>query len=165
MPNYPPTKTVHNFQESLRRGKADEALLDRYFRKWYTVETIPVSIEQRIHADRLFIRPDGSQLTVEYKADHRADETGFLFLETVANDVSGAPGWVYSTQADRIVWLLPESGLIMSLPAVRLREAMPIFKWECREASSANPNYNSVGLIVPVSRVRRLCDWVDNVNA
>lgn len=160
----PTVPVIHDFYKSRAVGKAGEAILDGYFARWYSIEVIPPDIELRIHADRVFIRPDGSQRLVEYKTEHMASRTGRLFIEVVANDVSGAPGWIYTSQADVLVWYFPETGEIMAAPLQAVRDALPGWRGRFSEARAANPGYNSVGLLVPVSELRPLCEWTDIIN-
>lgn len=150
---------TYTFKDQLRAGKRGEAILDHYFSCWFRVETIPVEIEQRIHADRLFIDGEGQQFTVEYKTDFMGHKTGNLVVEVMSNDVTHAPGWIYACKADRLVWWMAGSGELFVFRMADLVKELPRWLAACRKVQIPNDGYHTVGLLVPIPEIARLATW------
>ena len=75
---------TYDFEKQFEIGTQHEQILDEYFQRYFWVE--PASRqEQRQGIDRWFQAPDGSWMSVEYKADMTAGRTGNAFIETISS--------------------------------------------------------------------------------
>lgn len=139
----------HDFQTKLLEGERWELALDNFFSKWYTIQ--PVDRQgQRAGVDRLWTRPDGSVLRIEYKADSVCWRTGNVFLEVVSVDTSGKTGWVWSSQADLLVYLMPQVGKAFLVEMAALRWAMGEWSWKYPTKTADNGTYRTHGVCVPI---------------
>lgn len=133
--------------------------LDAYFRAqgWQIDRT--TETEERIQClgDRHFRKPD-KHLYVEYKSGLQTAYTGNVFLETVSVDSQQKPGWVYTCQADYLMYaILPKSKILLFVPR-ELRERMEDLKARFREVPTGkgqNVGYKTWGLIVPLDYVEQ----------
>jgi hypothetical protein len=135
----------YNFLTQHQVGKSGEVFLDQWLQVSYQISDVSHEPKyQRSGIDRVLTKPDGTMLTVEYKVDATAKRTGNLFFETVSNDARNSPGWGWSSQADYIIFLIPEQEIIV-FETARLRALI----WEKRDqlCSKAIPNegYNTIG--------------------
>lgn len=143
---------VYTFGERLRAGSLGESILDMFFASWFDIESVTMA-EERRGIDRLFVgRKLDDPLAVELKTDTQAARTGNVFLETISVDREGKPGWVFTTQADALIYYMHEdgggTGLIFD-PA-DLRDS--VYGWTRRYdvKTATNRDYHSYGLLVPV---------------
>ena len=150
---------IYDFYTQLAKSKGDEHELDRLFSSWYQVEEIPLELEKAHDIDRLFIRPDGSQVSVEYKVDYKSDTTGNLAIELVSNDVVGTLGWAYSTKADMLVFYRSGDGEVIAVRTSMLRAMLPSLTAKYHKVYARNKSYRSVCLIIPTWEVKRLAEW------
>lgn len=147
------------------RGKQVEAFLDEYFR-WQGWQVSPMSqYEERVlHlGDRHFVKGDLA-LKIEYKSGTQTFFTGNLFLETVSVDRTNTPGWVYTCEADYIMYAALLNKQILVFRPQRLRAVIEQLKTQFREAKTShnqNDGYNTCGVIVPLGwAVQHLADKV-----
>lgn len=149
----------HNFYASRDAGKRGEAQLDRYFEQFYDViRELTLDEELLIAADRIFqIESTGHRVSVEYKTDDKATDTGNIFVETVSNDVSGAPGWAYSSLAQVIVIYLPREGFAYFANAVRIKQSLDTWRKVYLEKRVWNDGYFTRGLCVPRPDFEAVC--------
>lgn len=150
---------TYSFQEKLAQGKNAEEFLDKFFGRWYRINDIPLEIEKRIHADRLFVDLNGTQTVVEYKTDFMCHQTGNLIVETISADTTNTPGWVYSCQADMLIWWVVGLSEILCLRPVDLRANIAEWEAHYRKVTIKNEGYNTIGIAVPINRLRRLAVW------
>lgn len=146
-----------SFATDLRRGEAAEADLDSFFRaRGYHIEPATAD-EQRRGIDRWFIPGEGQALvSVEYKADSRAHETGNAFIETVSVAERGVRGWAYTSQAAWLFYALPLDGLVYRIRFTDLRARLPRWERRCRRVTVRNSDYTTEGLLVPLLELERL---------
>lgn len=135
-------------------GMAVEDWLDRYFREQgWTIEHTTSHEERKLHrGDRIFTR-NGDRYYVEYKSGLQTANTGNIFLETISVDMADVPGWVYTSQADYLMYAcLLNSVILIFVPSV-LREKIAELKRLFREVPTSNRQnngYNTWGLIIPL---------------
>lgn len=144
----------YTFREQIDKGKQAEARLDEWFSTWYEIKQIPLEVERVEHFDRIFIR-DGQEMRVEYKTDFQAHQTGNAFIETYSNIETNKPGWIYSSQADILVYFIPEakSILIVRMMLIRMciRHYLKVYrKRKCKNVNPNGSNYHSEGVLVPI---------------
>jgi len=145
---------IHDFQTSLTFGKRVEEDLDEIFSKWYLIEEVSLADEKRLGIDRIFTKPDGTKLKIEYKADRWALQTGNVFMEL---SVNGNPGWTRKTIADVVIYALvdvagnPVSAIVLKQETIK--EMLP--KWEQLPLKRIqNTNFFGVGVLVPIESLR-----------
>jgi len=147
---------TYSFDEQLRIGKAAERLLDTYFSQWYSIEIIPHEIEVLIHSDRLFIDAYGHHTIVEYKADYIGHRTGNAYVETVSVASENKPGWVYTSQADVLIYWVVGNGQVIAVSPKQLREKLPGWEVHYHTIQARNETYYGAGVLVPISELRKL---------
>ncbi len=150
----------YHFDVQLKIGKDAERHLDRLFSQWYRIEELPLDIEQRVHADRLFVRQDDSQVMVEYKTDLMGHKTGNLVIETISADTHNTPGWVYTSQADMLVWWVVGLGEVLVAKMADVRAQLPEWQKRYQTVKIPNDGYHSIGLLVPIPVFKDLCIWI-----
>lgn len=135
-------------------GQIVEAFLDRFFASqgWRIERTTPHQ-ERVLHlGDRIFSK-NGQSYHVEYKSGIQTGHTGNIFLETVSVDRSGTPGWVYTCQADYLLYAcLLDREILVFIPS-SLRSTLSGQKQKFGETQTGheqNKGYNTRGLLVPL---------------
>lgn len=136
-----------------QRGKNVEAFLDEFFRYqgWIIHPTTPHEERVLCLGDRHFER--GIRYYVEYKSGIQTFYTGNVFLETISVDTARKPGWVYTCQADRIVYATLLNGFILVFRPAYLRAVIEGLKSQFRVAATShgqNDGYKTHGVIVPL---------------
>lgn len=140
---------MHNFKDSLARGKSIEEKLDIFFSQWYEIEGATLEQERQYGFDRIFSH-NGLAKTVEYKADYWTARTGNIFIEL---EVGGKPGWAKKTIADFIIYAVivkNEIDYILIIPNQYIKDNLE--KWERKEKIVIkNTGFNGVGVLVNVN--------------
>lgn len=160
---------VYDFQDQLAKGEAAERTLDTHFAVWFVIEAAS-DADQARGIDRWFTgRQSGKRMSVEYKTDWRAASTDNAFIELVNTaTVEGAytaPGWAYSSQADRIFYYCPGSGgeQVYLLSPKRLRQVLPKWLTRYKQRTVKNTRYDSTGLLVPLRELDHIALQVVNL--
>lgn len=148
----------HLFDESYHQGLQGEAILDQHFDRWFTIR--PASaIEQRQGIDRWYIRriPDGRQrvMAIEYKTDYRAVETGNAFIEIISIDSQAKGGWAYRSQADYLMYYLPQADLVYMLSLQTIRTCLSRWAGEYPIRPAQNKAYNTWGILIALREFER----------
>ena len=120
--------------------------------------------DRRFGIDDWLQLPDEGVISVDWKTDHRCATTGNLAIEIISNTTSGKLGWVFTSQADYIVYLLPASGRLLWFKTAALRAA--VIDWQslypARGAHNDNRNdrflYTTWNLTVPLEEVAKLAE-------
>lgn len=147
---------TYDFATQLRRGQGGEAALDAWFGRRFDIRPA-TRAEQRRGIDRWFTdRASGERLSIEYKTDWTASRTGNCFVETVSVDTADKAGWAVSSQAQWLVYFLPDDGLAYVIPLVSLRAELPRWRREYPVRRIPNDGYHTVGLLVPQDEFERL---------
>lgn len=148
---------THQFQKSKKIGdKAEQTIFEFFSPNWeITRASVPL---QKIGIDFLFKHKEtGESYSIELKTDHRADQTGNVFIETESTE--NQKGWAYTCKADLIFYYLPERSLIYSISPTKLRSLLP--RWSRRYPTRAIPNqgrfekYTTRGLLVSLDEFER----------
>ena len=145
---------MYEFNVMLKLGEKHEADLDVYFSKWYRIERVNMEL-QRLGVDRLFNRPDGTRISVEYKADDTAARTGNAFIETVSVDNQNKPGWALSSIAQVLIYYIPPLQDIYIIRMLDLK--MDIEKLVSNHEVKQIPNggYMTEGIPVSIDNLQR----------
>lgn len=155
-------KPVRTFAQQVHTGAAAEAKLDRWAEQRFGEPPEQVDMAmQKAGIDRTV-----AGITLEYKADSQGHRTGNVFLETISVDRTGKPGWVWTTEADWVVYWLPASGDGWLLAPAALRDRIWDWSRRFRVKVSSNPTYHSYGLLVPVGELEQVAaeafNWKDD---
>lgn len=155
------SKPTYQFAQQLAQGEAFEKQLDAFFREQGFQVSVVSRTMQRQGIDRVFLhRTNGDLFTVEYKADALAGKTGNAFIETVSVDTAHKQGWIHTSQASVLVYLVTDPETIYWLPFGRLRLNLP--RWERRYPvrKAQNDGYQTHGLLVPLHELEQLAEVV-----
>lgn len=150
---------TYSFAEQLALGKIQELALDKHFREKGLIVVEKDDLEtQRRGIDRIIVDPNtGNSWAVEYKADFAAGKTGNIFLEMI---VDRKAGWVLTTEADTIVYLIVDTGKIYVISTVKLRENVSEFINTLRWATVRNERYVAYGMLLPTTILARIASKV-----
>ncbi len=138
--------------------------VDRFFAPRFIITE---AHRQREGIDRVFAPRDGKpSFTVEYKTDFTGVRTHNMFVETVSVDREHKPGWAVSSQADWLLYYLPEpEDLIYAIRFTDLRANLDYWRGTCPERSIPNHgvagDYNTIGLLVPQAEFERIGAVID----
>lgn len=147
-------RKVYSYAVQLAKGKEAEALLDAYFSHWYRIEVIPHEVELEIGSDRLFVDPYGNQTVVEYKADYIGHRSGNVFLETL--QFNHLNGWVYTTQADVLVYWVVGTGQVLAVRPPVLRDMLARWRATYPTVGTANETSRGAGVLLPITELQKV---------
>lgn len=126
--------TVHNFKDSLAKGKAVEYQLDDIFSKWYEIEHVSLQTELAFGYDRIYTRRVGDKepIKVEYKADW----------------------WAVKTQADIILYASLRGDLINNvfiIPREYIKVNLESWKQQYEHRVIENMHFIGAGILLPTT--------------
>lgn len=148
--------------DQFKHGMDVEAWLDTYFTQLgYEVHrTTPHQERVECKGDRRLLR-NNTEHWIEYKSGIQTFYTGNIFLETISVDTANVPGWVYTCQADAIVYAALLNHKLLFFRPPHLREHIDALKTRFRTVKTSkgqNIGYNTHGVIVPLNYAEReLC--------
>lgn len=110
----------HEFYESLKVGVDGENVLDAYFESQYII-TEASMVFQKLGVDRFFrerepisgVYPQQPVFSVEYKTEHKEENTGKVFVEIISDDEKQTDGWAIKSIAQVLVVYLPHRNLAL----------------------------------------------------
>lgn len=162
-------RCLHEFREAVARGALGEMAIDRFLEgRGCVLEEAPSDL-QYYGVDRICIQEIGGlpvYRSLEYKTDHRAADTGNLFIETQIRERDGSitPGWLRKTVAQVIVFYLPQTRRIIFMEAIELREWIFCFGKDLRQTGwvENKGGYAGKGLLLPISTAQQnLCSFIE----
>ncbi len=136
-------------------GDNGEKKLDSYFSRWYSIQPVTLTA-QKSGIDRLFTRPNGERISVEYKSDFRATETRRAYIEITHTAVRSGLGWAVTSTADKIIYYLPKSHTAYILNTSALRSALPTWQRQYKVFKSRDDIGVSRGIGVPLAELARV---------
>jgi hypothetical protein len=155
---------THDFDRSAEVERRWSPVLDRWIRKSYAFFREATDAEQRRGIDRIAIDDLGHEVAIDYKCDERAQWTGNVFMETVSVDTRRTPGWLYTSDADWILYfVVPEVVYAFSLSKLRAEIEGWIKRY--REVPAKNRSYRTLGVLVPLREARRAAEYVASISA
>lgn len=153
----------YSFQKQFKKGQKYERFLDNYFSENFTIKPATRE-EERRGIDRHFQeKKNGRRFTIQYKADKTAGKTGNAFVETVSVDTNNTPGWVFTCEADFIIYYVVDSGPAYVVRPGELRKRVDRWQRQYPEWSIPNRHYNTLGILVPLDEFERLAYTVVNI--
>lgn len=148
--------STYQFDKQLSVGEHGEGRLDAFFAQWFVIR-VATRQEQRRGIDRIFTRhADGRVYAIEYKTDHTAGKTGNAFVETVSVDTANKPGWASRSEADLLIYYVPEDRLIYVIDFSHLRAHLPVWKKRYPQRSIPNQGYHTHGILVPLKEFEQI---------
>lgn len=150
--------SLPSFRTDLKRGEAGEQQLDAFFSRHYQILAVDMATQKRgidrIWTDHTF----GRRFTVEYKTDSHTATTGNVFVEYVSNDQRKTPGWAVHSEAQLLVYFIPQTRKVHLLDMLRLKSMLPEWMETMPRRSILNQQgYSTLGLLVPLSDVLAVC--------
>lgn len=146
--------TVHDFAEKLAEGQAAEQRVALYLNK---VHDLGLTRAGRVAQRRGIDYHDKAGRSFELKADSVADKTGNAFIETWSVNRE-KPGWLWTSQADWLLYYVPPTGLLMKVGLPLLRAHVFVFAGQYPERSAQNVRYRSHGLCMPLAELEKLAE-------
>lgn len=106
---------IYNFKTKLKQGRVSErrllSLLQESAAKFNAKVRESTRLEEKMGYDFVVADERGSgRCTVELKTDWRAETSGNAFLETYSALETKTQGWVYTSQSDLLLYILPNLG-------------------------------------------------------
>jgi len=151
----------YDFQEQKGVGDAGESILDTFFMSLgYEVEEVDLK-SQRRGIDRIVTKPDGETMKVEYKTDALTAQTGNVFIETISSTKSGALGWALKTNADYVIYFVPDWEKALIINPKILREMIPQWIFQYHQKPVKNAGYFSFGIPVPWNVIKQYCKEIE----
>ena len=151
----------YNFQEQKGVGDTGERILDAFFMSLgYEVEEVDLK-SQRRGIDRIIVTPDGKELKIEYKTDALTASTGNVFIETISSTKSGALGWALKTNADYVIYFVPDWEKALIINPKILREMIPQWIFQYHQKPVKNAGYFSFGIPVPWNVIKQYCKEIE----
>lgn len=152
--------TRTDFSECLDLGQQGEQVLDSYFSKYYVIRPA-FKGQQKKGIDRIFIhKKTEKEFFVEYKTDTLAGRTGNAFLELAKHLEPYRQGWVYTCQADFLVYYLPDRRTVYIVQPEWLRRSVDTWlaKYPLRTVNSRGryQNYQTQGVLVPLAELAEI---------
>lgn len=149
---------MYTFAEQFEAGQRGEYLIDGIMGRFVDIK--PVTRQgQRKGIDRIF-KGDGERWKVEYKTDFLAGKTGNVFLETVSVDTADKKGWLYTSDADYLLYYVPDTLAFYLAKMEVIRRQSLWWQRQYPKGGAKNPGYSSEGILVPLREFERYCDLV-----
>lgn len=153
---------TYSFNRQHDRGKDAERFIYELFQPAFNV--IPAErYLQDAGVDFLFTdRTTNKTWQVELKTDSRAARSGNAFIETVSVKRPGEEirGWAYTSEADWLLYFLPQLPRIYRLSFEELRVELPAWVSRYPVRSIPNKTWETIGLLVPLSELYRVSNEV-----
>lgn len=153
---------AYGFDDQFDLGCFGEDRLSEFRHEHYTLTKSTLEMEKHgidfIFANRL----TGKSWTIELKTDFKAFESENAFVETISvdNATQHRAGWVYTSEAQILLYFIPQSGSLYILDLARLREKMPEFARRFQTVSTSTRRhstyYRTHGILVPLTELAKL---------
>jgi hypothetical protein len=152
----------HRFDDSIAVEARWAPTLDAWVGEAYVIRPATVR-EQWRGIDRIATGADGLPISLDYKCDERASDTGNLFIETISNTRSGRPGWALTSQAAWLIYFVTPHTVFMFLMA-ELRACLPTWRRRFPEREARNEHYVTRGLCVPQAVARPVTEYLAHLD-
>lgn len=84
-------------------------------------------------------------------------------VEITSVDNVHKQGWVYSSEADYLIYYVPGDGLIYVIQFSAIRKNIEDWRLKYRERSASNVGYKTIGILVPLCEFERISVQILNV--
>jgi hypothetical protein len=152
---------AYEFDRQRQQGVIGELAVDRFFSAWGNgLLCLPAGPEaEKRGIDRYL----AGNLSVEVKTDWLAASTGNAFVETVSSDTTQTPGWVFTCQADLLLYYIPQLSTAMIVRAGDLRQRIGAWQKNYPNRAVRNKGYCTHGILVPLDEIRKLSLGIFNI--
>ena len=142
---------MHEWVDSLARGKVGEAELDTVMSQWFDIEDSSEEEDRKLGIDR-WLTPKAypNRFSVQYKTDDMAATTGNAFIEVVSSDNRRTPGWSLTCHAKVILYYVPPCRTVYWFAPGFIRMWLPYWTTVYPMRSAQNNGYETRGLLVPI---------------
>jgi hypothetical protein len=142
-----------------KSGMAVEDFLDKYFSNQFEIKKTTNHQERVLCLGDRIYKGNDKCFFVEYKSGIQTHYTGNVFLETISVDNPCKPGWIYTCQADFVLYAPLLDGMILVFKPDDLRKQIAELKTKFPEKSTGkgqNKGYNTHGIIIPLDYAKKL---------
>ena len=110
---------IHDFSESLGKGKKGEWIMDRYHDPFYSIKQATKRQDNR-GIDRIY-KANGKSYLVQIKTDFKSQIHGNVTPETISDMERGIKGWGYTSMCEILIWYLwhKEEVLYFGMPGYK----------------------------------------------
>lgn len=140
-----------------QRGQMVEGILDVFCKlRGYSIRKLTQDEERKLCLGDRELTKNGTKVFIEYKSGIQTHYTGNVWLETISVDDPDhyKLGWVYTSQANYIIWAAILDNCLLFYEPEYLRAHIEEWKKMFREVPTShnqNDGYNTWGLIVPLA--------------
>jgi len=153
--------TVYDFKEQLKRGQGQERVIADFLRSRGWKVRMAEMADQKLGKDMwLEVSMFPGAISVEVKSDSLAHKTNNMFVETVSvGRYHGGEfrvekrGWLYTTEAEYLIYHVVKSGAIMVFEPEALRRFVEERPGTYRSVDVRNRGYSGRGLLVPIADI------------
>lgn len=142
--------TVYDFHQQLRQGQQGETTVHDWLRSqgWnLRPATMP---EQKQGIDFWGSKPGRGAASFEVKTDTAAHRTLNAFVELQSNSKTGKLGWLFTCQADVLLYWIPKMDTLHWMNLTAIRTAYADWKELYPIKTVHNGTYYTTGLVVPL---------------
>ena len=149
---------IHDFYRANNRGLTGELRVIAHLEAHgFVIERVTTLREQFEGFDLYATSPNTRERKrIEIKTDFAAKRTGNAVVEMVSNDVSGRPGWVHTTTADFVLYLVDGLDVLYWLTPATLRANLPRWERDYRAYAAPNRGYHTRGVLIPLHEFETL---------
>lgn len=149
------TKPVHNFKDSLQKGRVGEQKVIEYLEsKGYHISKVLSAPEQKLYGyDFEVLKPDtGRVLHIEVKTEYAVETTGNIFYELMVGD---RHGWCKTVPDDvYVMYYIPHLDKIIGIYGRNLKD----INYEAFQTKNCyNANYIATGKVIPFRHFLTFC--------
>lgn len=162
-------KRVHDFRKKYRQQRLWFNLFIEWLHRHNQVDHLRVATrDEEVRAIDLVTIIDGKSVTIEVKTEFAASRTGNLCFEVISQarvKDRGVIGWGFKLDStDWITYILPETGDLYIFDTEKLQSWVIENYQSLRNFSARNPDYSTLGVLMPISRVEELCRLRGNLS-
>lgn len=161
--NFDAPPKEYSFTERFSVGERGEKELDRYLQSAPEVQELRhFPALERMGIDRIALLRTGERISIEYKTDLVAGNTGNVFVETMSNKDRGVHGWAETSLAQLLLYYIPTKGLLLHVEMLRVRRMLAAWEKEFGRKVVKNTNWTGEGVLVPLDRFSKLAHTIDD---
>lgn len=140
----------YNFYTQRAIGHAGEAVICDWLNSQGWQLRPATDAEQRQGIDFWGCFPSKGATSFEIKTDRRAHRSGNAFIELESSNKTGKLGWLFTCEADVILYWIPGLDLVLWMQPDNIRNAYQDWKDLYSLRQIPNDGYYTTGLIVPL---------------
>lgn len=165
------SKRIHGFREKYNQQRRSFSQFIEWLHRQTDFEVANLRVATREEEARsidLSLTMDGRPFTIEVKTEFAASSTGNLCFEVISQarvKERGVIGWGFKLEStDWITYILPSTGDLYIFDTDRLQKWIIANYQSLRNFSARNPDYFTLGVLMPITRVKELCRLTGNLS-